>query len=256
MKISHRRSIQTALVVTAGAVAVCFLGRSRGDAVPSSAPAPARTSAPAQAVQASSSSASRDVAPGHSPVALAEPDDYEGHPLADVLHQVLASDHQLDTFMYYYNRPLLDDEAKLQYHALLSDPAVFASIEHDLLYPEESKADQAGSIKRLMKIDYLREALEWKGNPMRAELIALVSEMILTDVYTPGMAMDMRLSLSGDKMELYELLDQVAPDQAQALLQASRGTRLERLIAYINNNIEDRKQLVANAQNQVFPRAR
>jgi hypothetical protein len=128
---------------------------------------------------------------------------------------------------------------------------VFASVKHDLLYPEETKVDLAGNIKRLMKIDYLREALEWKENPERATLIALVSELILTDNFPPGMAMDMRLSLSGNKRELYELLYEMAPDRARAALQASKGTRLEKLIAYIDDSLQRRRALEASLENEV-----
>ena len=105
-----------------------------------------------------------------------------------------------------------------------------------------------------MKIDYLREALEWAENPQRAELIALVEEMLLTDNYPPGMGMDMRVSLSGNKMELYELLSDVAPDQAAALLQSTKGTRLEPLLAYIANSLEVRKQIEANLETEVRPK--
>lgn len=178
---------------------------------------------------------------------------HEDNPLGDVLQRVLSNDRPLAAFKYYHHRPLLDEASKARYHTLLSDPAVFASVKHDLLYPEETKVDLAGNIKRLMKIDYLREALEWKENPERATLIALVAELILTDNLPPGMAMDMRLSLSGNKRELYELLYEIAPDRARATLQAAQGTRLQKLIAYIDNSLQVRRDLEANLENQVIP---
>jgi hypothetical protein len=264
MKVSHGRSISIALVVAAGAAAIVLLWRSPDDAVPPPVAAPGLAVAPVHAPAAnglpgappSSSEPTRAELSAAAAEADKPEDDYEDHPLARTMHQILASDRQLATFMHYYNRPLLDDVAKAEYHEILSDPAVVASVEHDLLYPSETKADKAGNIKRLMKIDYLREALEWKDNPMRAELIALISQMILTDNYPADMTMDMRLSLSGNKMELYEILYSVAPDQASALLLASRGTRLEALIAYIANTIEVRRRLEASASNEVRPPSR
>jgi hypothetical protein len=180
-------------------------------------------------------------------------DDLEDNLLADVLQRVLSNDPQLAAFKHYHRRPLLDEASKARYRELLSDSAVLASVKHDLLSPEEIKADQAGDIKRLMKIDYLREALEWKKNPVRRSLIALVAELILTDNFPPGMGMDMRLSLSGNKRELYALLYEVAPDQAKSALRASRGTRLEKLIAYIDDSLQTQRRLEAGAETEVSP---
>ena len=188
-------------------------------------------------------------APGESAIA----DDLEDNILGDVLLRVLSNDPQLAAFKRYHRRPLLDEASKTRYRELLSDPAVLASVKHDLLYPEETKANQAGDIKRLMKIDYLREALEWKGNPARGALIALVAELIVTDNFPPAMGMDMRLSLSGNKRELYALLYEVAPDRAKSTLRASRGTRLEQLLAYIDDSLQTQRRLEASAETEVAP---
>jgi hypothetical protein len=219
----------------------------RGDAL-------ARAHAPDLAALRAPSSAKKDaeptnVTPDEPPVS----DDYDDNPLANVLRPLLANDVQLDTFMYFHNRPLRDAATNERYHEFMSDPAMFANVKHDLLYPEETKVSQGASIKRLMKIDYLREALEWKENPRRAELIALVEELILTDNYPEGMGMDMRLSLSGNKMELYELLYDVAPDRALAVLEASKGTRLEAMIAWIANSLQTRRQIEASLETEVRP---
>jgi hypothetical protein len=181
-------------------------------------------------------------------------DDYDDNPMANILRPLLANDVQLDTFMYYHNRPLLDKAGTAHYHEFLSDPAMLAAVKHDLLYPEETKVDVSGNIKRLMKIDYLREAVEWQDNPARGEIISQVGNMLLTDNYPDGMGMDMRLSLSGNKMELYELLSEVAPDQAAALLQSSKGTRLENLLGYIANSLQVRHQIEANLETEVHPK--
>jgi hypothetical protein len=265
MKLSHRRSIQAALVVAAGAIAVFFLWRGRPHAAAPAAATPAAAALAhsselqrAAALQPAAPGAPRGAAASAAPSLAALTDssranDYEESPLGEVLQRVLSNDQQLATFKYYHNRPLLDEASKARYHGFLSDPAVFAAVRHDLLYPEEIKVDQAGNIKRLMKIDYLREALEWQENPMRRTLIALVSELILTDNFPASLGMDMRRSLSGNKMELYELLYQFAPDQANATLQASKGTRLEKLIDYIDNSLQVRRRLEASLDNEVTP---
>jgi hypothetical protein len=180
-------------------------------------------------------------------------DPYGENPLGDVMHRVVDNDQQLHAFKAFYDRPLLDEDSLKQYHALLSDPATLAAVEHDLLYPEEAKADQASSIKRLMKIDYLHEALDWKDNPQHALVVGVVNNVILTDNYPPDMGMDMRISLSGNKQELFQLLDEYEPAKAKALLQASKGTRLEPMVAWIATSNETRKQLERKLDNQVTP---
>ena len=250
MKVSYSSSTRAALVVAAGAVGLFFLWRSRGEAP--SIPHAAGTSAPATAAAAPQGAAGALPA-GPQLADEASADEYEDNPIGDILHRILANDRQLDAFMYYHHRPLLDPAAIVKFHELLSDQATFAAVKHDLLYPEETKVDQAGNIKRLMKIDYLRDALEWKENPRRDELIGLVSEIILTDNYPAGMGMDMRLSLSGNKMELYALLSEIAPDRASAALQAAKGTRLEAMVAYIASSIQERKQLEARLETEVKP---
>ena len=180
-------------------------------------------------------------------------DDDSDNPLAGDIRKILANDAQLNTFMYYHRRPLLDDAALAAYHKFLADPAVLAAMKHDLLYPEEARPDQASNIKRLMKIDYLRAALEWKDNPSRETVIAATSEIITTDNYPAGMAADMKLSLSGNKMELFQLLSETAPQQLASVIVATKGTRLEPLIGHIIKSDEARKAAEAQLANEVKP---
>jgi hypothetical protein len=248
MKVSFRRRLSIALVAAAAVVVAAWAWR---------------TSEPAQPVTATAGAATPAASPDHTPSATRPPmfggtmppdvDPYGENPLGDVMHRVVDNDQQLHAFKAFYDRPLLDEDSRKQYHALLSDPATLAAVEHDLLYPEETKADQASSIKRLMKIDYLHEALDWKDNPQHALVVGVVTNVILTDNYPPAMGMDMRMSLSGNKQELFQLLDEYEPAKAKALLQASKGTRLEAMVAWIATSNETRKQLESKLENQVIP---
>ncbi len=248
MKVSYRRGLSIALAAAAGAAVAVWAWR---------------TSEPAQPVTEAAGAATPAASPDHTRSATQPPmfagtmppdvDPYGENPIGDVMHRVVDNDQQLHTFKAFYDRPLLDEDSLKQYHALLSDPATLAAVEHDLLYPEETKADQASSIKRLMKIDYLHEALDWKDNPQHALVVGTVTNVILTDNYPPDMGMDMRVSLSGNKQELFQLLDQYEPTQAQAVLQASKGTRLEAMVAWIAKSNETRKQLESKLENQVTP---
>jgi hypothetical protein len=261
MRASYRACVGVALMIGAAALTVSSWWRSNHGAERVLSSRLVQASAPNQGTVAQRESALEQV-PSGPPSSGSEPtpgnnedplpgDDYHDNPIAEVLARVLANDPQLRAFEFYHHRPLLDAANTTKYHQMLSDPAVFAIVEHDLLYPAEAKPDQAGSIRRLMKIDYLREAVEWKDNPRRNELITLIAEIILTDNYPPGMGMDMRLSLSGNKKELYALLDEIAPDQAVAALRASKGTRLEQLIAHFADSLEFQKRLEANGDGAV-----
>lgn len=253
MKLLSLRNTLARWALPAGIAAVCLLlWKSQPHATEPDAPATPHAVKPDG--MAGGPAASASSAPTL-PVAeeVGGLDDLEDNALADVLGRVLANDPQLAAFKHYHRRPLLDGSSRARYRELLSDPAVMAGVKHDLLSPEEARADQASEIKRLMKIDYLREALEWKDNPMRPALIALVSELVLTDNFPPEMGMEMRVSLSGNKRELYELLYEVAPDRAQAALRSSKGTRLEPLIAYIDRSLQSRHRLEATAETEVMP---
>jgi len=248
MKVSFRWGLSIALVAAAGVVVAVWLRRTSEPVAPATATAQAAT--PAGAPDHAPSATHPPMFAGTTPPDV---DPYGENPLGDVMHRVVDNDQQLHAFKAFYDRPLLDEESLKQYHALLSDPATLAAVEHDLLYPEETKADQASSIKRLMKIDYLHEALDWKENPQHALVVGVVNNVILTDNYPPDMGMDMRVSLSGNKQELFQLLDEYEPAKANALLQASKGTRLEPMVAWIAKSNETRKQLEAKLENQVTP---
>lgn len=254
MKGSYRWGARLALLVAAGVVISLCLWSSRRSAVQTvQTGEPARASAPRQVARKSTFALQTAYAKPSAFTLDGVPSahDYDDSPLADVMYRVLSNDHQLATFKYFHNRPLLDEASKAQYHKFLSDPSVLENVRHDLLYPEESRAELAGNVKRLMKIDYLREVLAWRENPMRSTAIALIGEMILTDNYPAGMSPDMRLSLSGNKRELYEILYENAPDRANALVQAAKGTRLEKLIDYIASSIQLRKQVESSLENEV-----
>jgi hypothetical protein len=248
MKVSFRRELPLALAAAAGVVVAAWAWRTSGPARPVTATAGA--AAPEPALDHARSATSPPMFAGTMPPDV---DPYGENPLGDVMHRVVDNDQQLHAFKAFYDRPLLDEDSLKQYHALLSDPATLAAVEHDLLYPEETKADQASSIKRLMKIDYLHEALDWKDNPQHALVVGVVRDVVLTDNYPPDMAMDMRVSLSGNKQELFQLLDEYEPAQARAMLQASKGTRLEAMVAWIASSNETRKQLETKLENQVIP---
>lgn len=152
--------------------------------------------------------------------------------LPEFVQEVVRADEALATVAYFRQHVLLSPELREEYHELLSDPEMFEKVRQDVLYPGEARETLAGNTKRLMAIDYLRDALAWDENPEREALLAMIEDMILEDNFLDELGMDMRISLATAKMELFTLLYEHAPDAAQTLVEAARGGKLERMIAY------------------------
>jgi hypothetical protein len=150
-----------------------------------------------------------------------------------VKKKIFKTEPQLALFDYFREHVLLDSHGRKDYEALLAGTAMHEQTRRALLYPVDAKDTMESNVKRLMQIDYLREALAWKENPARQHLLSAVESVILEDSFSPMMPPDVKRSMVATKMELYELLFDQEPARAQALVEAARGTRLEGMLGYI-----------------------
>jgi hypothetical protein len=180
-------------------------------------------------------------------------DDWDDNVLGDLLRNIVDEDKNLGTFLYYYEHVLLDSESRKQYDKLLSDEQMYAEIKHDLLYPGETQETLQGNVKRMLKIDYLHEALEWDENPSRDALLDTIEQILLEDNFTDELGTDMRLSLATNKMELYALLFDKAPARAAGVVEGAKGTRLEALIDFIADSIALRRKTELSLASEVRP---
>jgi hypothetical protein len=168
-------------------------------------------------------------------------EDYQGS-LEQLKKSIHKEDERLALFSYYHERVLPDSVSRERFHELLSDSGMLAHVQRGLLFPGEKRETLRGNIKRLMQIDYLRDALSWKENPRREQILSAVKDMILEDNFLPEYGEDMRVSLAANKMELYELLYAQDPKRAEALVTEARGSRLEALMTHL---AERNQRLVA-----------
>jgi hypothetical protein len=173
----------------------------------------------------------------------------------DMLKQRLfKTEPKLAQFDYFREHVLLDSVTREDYRKLLADKAMIEKVRNDLLHPTERKDTTETNVKRLMEIDYLREAMDWKEHPGRKDLLAEVEQIILEDSFTADMPPDVKRSLAATKLELYELYSAQAPERALALVDKARGTRVEKLLEYFAEHNQRRlakeRELSLQAQNQ------
>ncbi|WP_224240222.1 hypothetical protein [Hyalangium gracile] len=194
------------------------------------APAPARDTTP------------RRPLPPSPPALLAAPEEVPGEEGAhgpfttttDLLKaRIFKAAPELARFDYFREHVLLDSHARKDYEALLADTRMYEQLRRTLASPTETEPSLESSIERLMRIDFLREALAWRQNPAREQLLATVEGLLLEDSFQPGLSLHTRRSMAATRMELYELFADQEPERARALVETAKGTSLEKLIQHI-----------------------
>ncbi|HEX5744737.1 MAG TPA: hypothetical protein VFZ09_00760 [Archangium sp.] len=240
------KAIKNMLVVAGlGVLGLTAMWLTRGDAPPAAARETAAPLPPASPVQASAAPPAAQARPAalpQPPELLAAPEEIPGEEgehgefttNTDLMKQkIFKTEPKLAQFDYFREHVLLDSNGRKDYQALLADRAMYEQTRQSLLHPESAKDSMPANVKRLMQVDYLREALAWKENPERKPLLSEVERIILEDSFGPDMAPDVKRSLAATKFELFELLYRQDPERALALAESARGTRLEKLMEYI-----------------------
>jgi hypothetical protein len=207
---------------------------------PASAQAEAPPPAPAPAAHAEANARPAPAAPAEpSPVPKPEeiPQDEGTHgeftsSLDLVKEKLLKQDVDLAKFDYFHKRVLKDSVLRGDYHKLLSDRAMLNRTKEQLLHPPGGTDGTEANVRRLMQIDQLREALSWKENPERDQVLAMVEEIILADAFHSGLQPDAKRSLAATKLELYEIFSENSPERALKLVEMAKGGRLEKMLAY------------------------
>lgn len=176
----------------------------------------------------------------------------------DILKQQLfKKEPKLAQFDYFREHVLLDSVTREDYRKLLADKSMLEQTRNELLHPKDAKITMASNVKRLMQIDYLREAMDWKEHPQRTGLLDDVERIILEDTFTSEMPPDVKRALAATKMELFEILYKQDPARAQSLVEKARGTRLEQMLAFFADHNQRRlakeRELSLQAQNTTTP---
>lgn len=125
------------------------------------------------------------------------------------------------------DKVLLRPDESTEKEALLSDPKMIEWISSSL-----TKVDGVKSFKdRLSMIDFLEEAMIWKSNPIRENVVLAISDVILSDTFSAA-PHDAKRQLVGDKIELFTILSEQAPEKSAHLLSKVQGTKLAVILNY------------------------
>lgn len=119
-----------------------------------------------------------------------------------------------------------------QRRVMLADSARIRHARDRLLATREGPLTREDELERLYRVEYLAAAIEDPQNRALPEVFNAIKDVILADNISDGIPLELRRSLSGDKMELYMALLHDAPDQAAAIAAEAQGTPLEALIRY------------------------
>jgi hypothetical protein len=246
------KAIRYTLVITVllvlGVLAARFLLESEpGEPAPKEvAAAPAKDSRPAPAPAAPAQTAAVEAQYHLEPVNVpgSEGEHGEFTTNTDVLKQkIFKTEPKLAQFDFFREHVLLDANSRADYRQLLADKAMYTQVRQALLQPADVEDTMESNVKRLLQIDYLREALHWRENPEREHLLSTVEAIILEDSFRDTMPAEVKRSVAASKMELFELLHGHEPERAQALVAAAKGTRLEKLLEYIDGYNQRRLEL-------------
>jgi hypothetical protein len=96
----------------------------------------------------------------------------------------------------------------------------------------ESKGQGKIQSTRLEAIGFLAETLGWEENPLRAEILDQLEDLVFENPQGLELSSDKKKSWVGDKIELYSLIIQSDPDRAEQMMERAHGTMFERVLRF------------------------
>lgn len=125
---------------------------------------------------------------------------------------------------------LTTDDVK-QREAKLSDPSLLMAAKKVLTNRAVKHDDKTGR-RRMDAIQFLAAAVSWKRNPLRARLLDGIEQILLVENLTDSTDIRHRKWVAGDKMELFEILVEYAPERAARLEEKAAGSWLALILHY------------------------
>ena len=149
----------------------------------------------------------------------------------------------LNRFQQLKGKVLLTEAERKERERILSDSKMLGWIEGQLSDPQKVPELAA----RLSLIDFLEDAITWKENPIRFDAINSIERLIRSDTIDHASKTD-KVTLVGDKIELFAILYQELPDKAEALLSQAKNTPLEDILNYAKTRLSLTKKLLEDAR--------
>lgn len=121
---------------------------------------------------------------------------------------------------------------------MLSDQSLIVAARDDLLASSESEYSKEAELRRMHRVKFFSNAIDWGDNPEMSAVTEAVEAVILADNIHDDHPLDLQRSLAGDKVELYWQLLHNAPEQAEKLAEHAKGTSHEALLTYAKERYE------------------
>lgn len=129
-------------------------------------------------------------------------------------------------------RVLLSQEEIDDLHDWLSDPGVIGHARDLLLTDRPETLTPDDQERRMDAVQLLSDALRWKENPIRADVLAACRRVVLSDVYHRITDEAARQSVAADRFELYLALDNMMPEEAAKLAKEAEASPNAKLLAH------------------------
>jgi len=136
---------------------------------------------------------------------------------------------RLKRFDTFRSKVLLKDDEAMEKQRLLAHVKTIQWIERQLSISPDNGTDALGD--RLTMIDFYEEALAWKDNPVRSEVLDSVERTLKVNNLLSG-AKETKQMLAGDKIELFAVLAEQDPGRAKVILEGTKDKQLTKIFQY------------------------
>ena len=136
---------------------------------------------------------------------------------------------RLKRFDTFRSRVLLKDGEAMEKQRLLAHVKTIQWIESQLTASPDNGMEALG--ERLSMIDFFEEALAWKDNPARNDALDSMDRTLKANNLAHG-SKETKQMLAGDKVELFAILAEQAPNRAKELLERTLDKQLLSVFQY------------------------
>ena len=152
--------------------------------------------------------------------------------LDEIFEEVLSEDPMLRSFHLLREKVIRTAKEKSDYQSMLADKALLTESYNELSAAYINKnLDQGEELRRLMRIQYLNAALDWRDNPSRSIALDAIRQLLLAQFSSSDDRSAVAYgSLLGDKFDLFQHLMLSDPQEAERLLAQAKGTSSEKIL--------------------------
>jgi hypothetical protein len=130
-------------------------------------------------------------------------------------------------------RKILRSEAEArEFQSLLSSPKLLGDAVETLMGRGGDLSTRENETERMKSVDVLTQMVQWQGNPLRVQALEKIRSLLTEPVSKLSSDPKVRHSLSGDRIELFVLLQKQDLRLAKEVLRGVEGQVEERLYRF------------------------